>query len=187
LSSLAPELSGKQLELLKEIVPKLSRVAVLGNSDEPGNAHALKEMELAAGAFNIQLQYQDVLNLKDIESSFRAASEQRAGAVIVLAGPVMSPHRTEVVKLAAKNRLPAMYYRSDYVEAGGLMTYSTSFTDLFRRAATYVDKILKGAKPGDLPVEQPTKFELIINLKAAKQIGLAIPQKVLARADRVIR
>jgi putative ABC transport system substrate-binding protein len=107
LSSLAPELSGKQLELLKEIVPKLSRVAVLGNSDEPGNAHALKEMELAAGAFNIQLQYQDVLNLKDIESSFQAASEQRAGAVIVLAGPVMSPHRTEVVKLAAKNRLPA--------------------------------------------------------------------------------
>jgi len=107
--------------------------------------------------------------------------------VIVLAGPVMSPHRTEVVKLAAKNRLPAMYYRSDYVEAGGLMTYSTSFTDLFRRAATYVDKILKGAKPGDLPVEQPTKFELVINLKAAKQIGLTIPQKVLARADRVIK
>jgi ABC-type uncharacterized transport system substrate-binding protein len=187
LSSLAPELSGKQLELLKEIVPKLSRVAVLGNSDEPGNAHALKEMELAAGAFNIQLQYQDVLNLKDIESSFQAASQQRAGAVLVLAGPVMSPHRTEVVKLAAKNRLPAMYYRSDYVEAGGLMTYSTSFTDLFRRAATYVDKILKGAKPGDLPVEQPTKFELVINLKAAKQIGLTIPQNVLARADRVIK
>jgi ABC-type uncharacterized transport system substrate-binding protein len=187
LSSLAPELSGKQLELLKEIVPKLSRVAVLGNSDEPGNAHALKEMELATGAFNIQLQYQDVLNLKDIESSFQAASQQRAGAVLVLAGPVMSPHRTEVVKLAAKNRLPAMYYRSDYVEAGGLMTYSTSFTDLFRRAATYVDKILKGAKPGDLPVEQPTKFELVINLKAAKQIGLTIPQNVLARADRVIK
>jgi ABC-type uncharacterized transport system substrate-binding protein len=187
LSSLAPELSGKQLEILKEIVPKLSRVAVLGNSDEPGNAHALKEMELAAGALKVQLQYLNVLSFKDIETSFQAASEQRADAILVLAGPVMSPHRTEVVKLAAKNRLPAMYYRSDYVEAGGLMTYSTSFTDLFRRAATYVDKILKGAKPADLPVEQPMKFEFIVNLKAAKQIGLTIPPNVLARADRVIR
>jgi putative ABC transport system substrate-binding protein len=187
LSSLAPEISGKQLEILKEIVPKLSRVAVLGNSDEPGNAYALKEMELAAGGLKVQLQYLDVLSRTHIETSFQAASEQRAGAVIVLAGPVMSPQRTEVVRLAAQNRLPAMYYRSDFVEAGGLMTYSTSFTDLFRRSATYVDKILKGAKPGDLPVEQPKKFEFIINLRAAKQIGVTIPANVLARADKVIK
>src|SRR5712692_3422147 len=120
LSTFAPELSGKQLELLKEIVPKLSRVAVLGDSNEPGNAQALKEVELAAGAFKVQLQYLDVLNLKDIENSFQSASKQRAGAVLVLAGPVMPAHRTEVVNLAAKNRLPAMYFRSDFVEAGGL-------------------------------------------------------------------
>jgi putative ABC transport system substrate-binding protein len=187
LSSLAPEISGKQLELLKEIVPRLSRIAVLGNSTEPGNALALKELELAAATLKIQIQYLDILSGKDIEPSFQSATKQRAGAVLVLAGPVMSPHRTEVVNLAAKNRLPAMYYRSDYVEAGGLMSYGTNFPDLFRRAATYVDKILKGAKPADLPVEQPTKFEFIINLKAAKQIGLTIPPNVLARADRVIR
>lgn len=187
LSSLAPEISGKQLELLKEVVPKLSRVAVLGNSTEPGNAQALKELELAAGALNVQLQQLDVLSSKDIEASFQSASKQRAGAVLVLAGPVTSPHRTEVVNLAAKNRLPAIYYRSDFVEAGGLMTYSVNYNDLARRAATYVDKILKGAKPAELPVEQPTKFEFIINLRAAKQISLTIPQRVLARADRVIR
>jgi putative tryptophan/tyrosine transport system substrate-binding protein len=188
LSTLSPELSGKQLELLKEIVPKLSRVAVVGDSNEPGNAQALKEVELAAGAFKVQLQYLDVLlNLKDIEHSFQSASKQRAGAVLVLAGPVMAAHRTEVVNLAAKNRLPAMYFRSDFVEAGGLMTYSVNYNDLARGAATYVDKILKGAKPADLPVEQPKKFELIINLKTAKQIGLTIPPNVLARADKVIK
>jgi ABC-type uncharacterized transport system substrate-binding protein len=187
LSTLAPEISGKQLELLKEIVPKLSRVAVLGDSNEPGNAQALKEVELAAGAFKVQLQYLDVLNLKDIENSFQSASKQRAGAVLMLPGPVIAAHRTEVVNLGAKNRLPAMYFRSDFVEAGGLMTYSVNYNDLFRRAATYVDKILKGAKPADLPVEQPTKFEFIVNLKAAKQIGLTIPPNVLVRADRVIK
>ena len=130
LSTFAPELSGKQLELLKEIVPKLSRVAVLGNSTEPGNAQALKEMELAGGAFKVQLQYLDVLDPKDIETAFQAASKQRAGAVLVLAGPVMPAHRTEVVNLATKNRLPAMYYRSDYVEAGGLMTYGVNYQRL---------------------------------------------------------
>jgi putative ABC transport system substrate-binding protein len=187
LSTFAPELSGKQLELLKEIVPKLSRVAVLGNSIEPGNAQALKEVELAGAAFKIQLQYLDVLNHEDIESSFQSASKQRAGAVLVLAGPVMPAHRTEVANLATKNRLPAMYFRSDLVEAGGLMTYSVNYNDLARLAATYVDKILKGAKPADLPVEQPKKFEFIVNLKAAKQIGLTIPPNVLARADKVIR
>jgi putative tryptophan/tyrosine transport system substrate-binding protein len=187
LSTLSPEVSGKQLELLKEIVPKLSRVAVVGDSNEPGNARALKEIELAAGAFKVQLQYLDVLNLKDIENSFQSASKQRAGAVLVLAGPVMAAHRTEVVNLAAKNRLPAMYFRSDFVESGGLMTYSVNYNDLARRAATYVDKILKGAKPADLPVEQPQKLEFIINLKAARQIGLTIPPNVLAQADNVIK
>ena len=187
LSSLAPEISGKQLELLKEIVPKLSRVAVFGDSKEPGNAQALKELELAAGAFKVQLQYLDVLNLKDIENSFQSASKQRAGAVLLLPGPVMPAHRTEVVNLAAKNRLPAMHFRLDFVEAGGLMTYNVNYNDLFRRAATYVDKILKGRKPAELPVEQPIKFELVINLKAAKQIDLTIPPNVLARADKVIR
>jgi putative ABC transport system substrate-binding protein len=187
LSTFAPELSGKQLELLKEIVPKLSRVAVLGDSNEPGNAQALKEVELAAETFKVQLQYLDVLNLKDIEHSFQSASKQRAGAVLVLNSPNFSSHRTEVVNLAAKNRLPAMYFRSDFVEDGGLMSYATNLIDLSRRAATYVDKILKGTKPADLPVEQPKKFELIINLKTAKQIGLTIPPNVLARADKVIR
>ena len=187
LSTLAPEISGKQLELLKEIVPKLSRVAVLGTSTNPGNAQALKEIELAARAFRVQLQYLDVRGAKDIETAFRAASKGRADAVLVLAGPVLVTHRKQVVDLAVKNRLPAMYYRREFVEDGGLMSYGVNFTDLDRRAATYVDKILKGAKPADLPVEQPTKFELVINLKAAKQIGLTIPPNVLARADKVIK
>jgi putative ABC transport system substrate-binding protein len=187
LSVVSPELSGKQLELLKEIVPKLSRVAVLGTSTNPGNAQALKETELAAGAYKVQLQNLDVLSLKDIETAFRDASKGRAGAVLVLASPIIESHRTQIADLAAKNRLPAIYYAPEFVEAGGLMSYGTSFADLFRRAATYVDKILKGAKPGDLPVEQPTKFEFIINLKAAKQIGLTIPPNVLARADKVIK
>ncbi len=187
LSTLAPEISGKRLELLKETVPRLSRVAVLGTSTRPGNAQALRETELAAGAFGVQLQYLDVLDPKDIETAFRAATKGRADAVLVLASPVLFPQRTQIADLAAKNRLPAVYGTLESVEAGGLMSYGPSFTDLFRRAATYVDKILKGAKPADLPVEQPTKFELIINLKTAKQIGLTIPPNVLARADRVIR
>ena len=181
---LAPELSGKRLELLKEIVPKLSRVAVFGASTKPGNAQALREVELAAGALKVKLQYLDVLGPKDIETAFRAASKGRADAVLVLAGPVINSQRTEIVELAVKNRLPAIYYSQSYVEAGGLMSYGVSIIDLDRRAATYVDKILKGAKPADLPVEQPTKFEFVINLKAAKQIGLTIPPNVLARAER---
>ena len=187
LSTLAPEISGKQLELLKEIVPKLSRVAVLGSSTTPGNAQARREIELAAGALKVQLQYLDVLATKDIETAFRAASNGRADAVLVLQSFVVLPQRKQIADLAVKNRLPAIYYSIEYVEDGGLMTYSVSVTDLSRRAATYVDKILKGAKPADLPVEQPTKFELIINLKAAKQIGLTIPPNVLAGADKVIK
>jgi putative tryptophan/tyrosine transport system substrate-binding protein len=187
LSSLAPEISGKQLELLKEIVPRLSRVAVLGNSTTPGNVQALKEIELAAGALKVQLQYLDVLATKDIETAFRAASEGRADAVLALQNTVLLSQRRHVVELAVKSHLPAIYYTIEYVEEGGFMTYSVNVTDLFRRAATYVDKILKGAKPADLPVEQPKKFEFIINLKAAKQIGLTIPPNVLARADKVIK
>ncbi len=187
LSTLAPEISGKQLELLKEIVPRLTRVAVLGTSTNPGNTQSLRETELAAGGVGVKLQYLDVLNPKDIQAAFQGASKVRAQAVLVLAGTIFNSHRTQVVELAAKSRLPAIYPYLEYVQDGGLMTYSVSFTDLFRRAATYVDKILKGAKPADLPIEQPTKFELIINLKNAKQIGLTIPPNVLARADRVIR
>jgi putative ABC transport system substrate-binding protein len=187
LSTLAPEISGKQLELLKEILPRLSRMAVLGTSTRPGNAQALRETELAAGAFGVQLQYLDVLDPKDIETTFRAASKGRAEAVLVLASPVLNSQRTQIVDLAIKSRLPAIYWAPEWVEDGGLMSYGVSYTDLYRRAATYVDKILKGAKPADLPVEQPKKFEFIINLKTAKQIGLTIPPNVLARADKVIK
>ena len=186
LSNLVSDLSGKRLELLKEIVPKLSRVAVFGDST-PGNAQSLKETELAAGALRVQLQYLDVLSPKDIETAFRAASKGRADAVLVLAGSIFNSHRTQITELAVKSRLPASYSNPSYVEDGGLMSYGASVTDLYRRAATYVDKILKGTKPADLPVEQPTKFELIINLKTAKQIGLTIPPNVLARADKVIK
>ena len=185
--TLAPELSGKQLELLKEIVPKLSRVAVFGTSTNPGNAQALREMELAAEAFRVKLQYLDVLGPKDIETAFRAAARGGLTQSSCWRGPVLTSQRTQIVELAAKSRLPAIYSRREYVEAGGLMSYGVNVTDLDRRAATYVDKILKGAKPADLPVEQPTKFELVINLKAAKQIGLTIPPNVLARADKVIK
>jgi putative tryptophan/tyrosine transport system substrate-binding protein len=187
MSQLAPEISGKQLELLKETVPKLSRVAVLGTSTRPGNAHALKQTELAAGTFGVRLQYLDVRDPKDIETAFREARKGRAGAVLVLQGPVFTSQRTQVADLAAKARLPAIYPQTEYTEAGGFMCYGVNTPDLFRRAAYHVDKILKGAKPADLPIEQPTKFELVINLKAAKQIGLTIPPNVLARADRVIR
>jgi putative ABC transport system substrate-binding protein len=187
LSTLSPEISGKQVELLKEIVPKLSRVAVLGNSNSVGHAQVLREVELAAAGLGVQLQYLDVRSSKDIETAFRAASKGRADAVLVVGGPVFNSQRTQLADFAVKSRLPAIYNQREYVEAGGLMTYGVSITDLDRRAATYVDKILKGAKPADLPVEQPTKFEFIINLKAAKQIGLTIPPNVLARADRVIR
>ena len=186
-SILAPEISGKQLELLKEIVPKLSRVAVLGSSAEPANARTLRETELLAGAFKVQLQYLDVLAPKDIRPAFQAANKGRAEAMLALSNFVIISQRTQIADLAIKNRLPAIYPWPEFVEDGGLMTYSVSFADLFRRAATYVDKILKGAKPADLPVEQPKKFEFVINLKAAKQIGLTIPQRVLTRADKVIK
>ena len=188
LSNLAPELSGKRLELLKEIIPKLSRVAVFRTSTQPGSAQSLKEVELAANAFGVKVQNLDVLGSKDIETAFRAANKGRADAVLMMAsGAVVSAHQIAIAELAVKNRFPVIYSFSQFVEAGGLMSYGVNQYDLDHRAATYVDRILKGATPADLPVEQPRKFEFIINLKAAKQIGLTVPPNVLARADKVIR
>jgi ABC-type uncharacterized transport system substrate-binding protein len=190
LSTLAPEISGKCLELLKEIVPRLSRVAVFGTSTSRDYAHELKEIEFTAGALGVKLQHVDVLAPKDIEPAFQAAAKARNDAVLwLVSGRVVVAlgYRKEIVELAVKTRLPVIYENAPIVEAGGLMSYGVNLADLDRRAATYVDKILKGAKPADLPVEQPKKFELIINLKAAKQIGLTIPPNVLARADKVIK
>jgi len=187
LSTLATDISGKRLELLKEILPRLSRVAVLGTSTYPGNTEALREMELAAGAFGVNLQYLDVLDPKDIATALQEASKRRADAVLVLASSVLLSERTQVADLVIKSGIAVIYPGGEYVESGGLMSYGVSIADLYRRAATYVDKIFKGAKPADLPVEQPTKFEFIVNLKAAKQIGLTIPPNVLTRADKVIK
>jgi putative ABC transport system substrate-binding protein len=188
LATLSPELSGKRLELLKEIIPKLSRVAVFGTSTNAEDAKSLEEIKLAAGTMKVQLEYLDVLTAKDVDPGFRAATNARADAVLwTVSGSVTRAHRTQVLELTIKSRLPTIYGSAEWAEAGGLMTYGVGYADLFRRAATYMDKILKGAEPGGLPVEQPTKFELVINLKTAKQIGLTIPPNVLARADRVIR
>jgi putative ABC transport system substrate-binding protein len=187
LSRLAPELSGKRLELIKEVVPRLSRVAVFGTSNSSGNAQELREVELAAGTLAVKIQYLDVLSPKDIETAFRGAVKGRAEAILDMVAGAVGSQRKEITELAVKSRLPVIYESARSVERGGLMSYGVSLPDLDRRAATYVDKILKGSKLADLPVEQPTKFELVINLKAAKQIGLTIPPNVLARADKVIR
>ena len=187
LSTLAPEISGKRLELLREIVPRISRVAILGTSTNPGNAQALRETERAAQAFGVKLQNLDVLDPKDIETAFRAATKGHADAVLLLQSVVFNSQRKQIADLAIKSRLPAAYYAPEWVEDGGLMSYGVSFTDLYRRAATFVDKILKGRTPAELPVEQPIKFDFIVNLKAAKQIGLTIPPNVLVRADKVIK
>ena len=188
LSTLAPELSGKRLELLKEIVPKLSRVAVFGTSTSAEDKKSLEEIKVVAAVMKVQVQYLDIITGKDIDPAFRAVTKTRADGVLwTVSGSVFRPHRNQVVELAEKNRLPVIYNSAESVEAGGLIAYGVNGNDLYRRAATYVDKILKGAKPADLPVERPAKFEFIINLKAAKQIGLTIPPNVLARADKVIR
>ena len=188
LSQLSPQLRGKRLEILKEVVPNLSRVAVLGTPNSIGSAQAIKEIEAAAGAMKVQLQHLNVLTAKDIEPAFRAASKERADAVLeIVSGAIRGSQRKEIATLAIKTRLPVMWERPEYVETGALMSYGVNLRDLDRRAATYVDKILKGAKPADLPIEQPTKFEFVINLRAAKQIGLTIPPNVLARADKVIK
>ena len=188
LSRLAPQISGKRLELLKEIFPNLSRLAVFGTSTSPSNAQEFKEVELTAGVLGVQVKYHDVLSFDDIEPAFRAAVGARADAVLIMTSNATTNfQRKEAVELAIKNRLAVIHESARAVEVGGLMSYGVNLTDLDRRAATYVDKILKGAKPADLPVEQPTKFELVINLKTAKQIGLTIPPNVLARADKVIK
>ena len=187
LANLAAELSGKQLELLKEIIPKLSRLAVLRDLTEPGNPRAVKETELAAQGFAVQTHYMEIQAARDIEPAFRAVGSKRTDALLVMPSAIFNSNRKQIVELAAKGRLPGMYPRAEYVEEGGLMTYGVNTPDMYRRAAIFVDKILKGTKPADLPVEQPTKFDLLFNLKTAKQIGLTIPPNVLARADRVIR
>ena len=188
ISRLTQDLSGKRLELLKEVVPGMSRVGVLWDANAPGPAIAFKEYEAAARALKMQLQSLEVRGpTPDLEGAFQAAAKGRASALITVRGAVINRYTKQITDLAIKNRLPSMYEGSMYVEAGGLMSYSADDADQFRRAATYVDKILKGAKPADLPVEQPIKFELVINLKTAKQIGLTIPQWVLMRADKVIK
>jgi len=187
LTHLAPELGGKRLELLKDMIARLSRVAVLTDPGTGGHGPQIRELEVAAPALGLQLRAVEVRAPNELESAFSAMTMWRAGAFIGLQQPTLDRLRQRIVDLAAKNRLPAMYPNSEYVETGGLMSYAADIVAMFRRTATYVDKILKGTKAADLPVEQPTKFELVINLKAAKQIGLTIPPNVLARADKVIK
>jgi putative ABC transport system substrate-binding protein len=181
------ELGGKRLEILKDTLPGLNRVAVFWTSTNAPMQVQFKETEAAARVLGIKLQALEVRGPEDFDSAFKSAIKERAGGLIALRSPMLVNHRKQFLKLAEDNRLPGIYDDKNFVEPGGLMSYGTDRADLFRRAATYVDKILKGAKPGDLPVEQPTKFELVINLKTAKQIGLTIPPNVLARADKVIR
>jgi len=187
LSILSPELSGKRLELLKETVPGITRVAALGYPDNPAYALMLKETQEAARFLGVQLQILEVRSPDGFDNAFRAAKKERAGALNVLSSAFFTAHRKQLLELAAKNRLPATYHNEEFVENGGLMFYGPSIADSNRRAATYVDKILKGRTPADLPVEQPMKIEFIISLPAAKQIGLTIPPNVLVRATRVIR
>src|SRR5581483_2372556 len=187
LAGVAPELSGKRLELLKEVVPGALRVAVLFNPENPNARRILKETEISAHALGMQLHVMEIRRSDELEKAFQTMVKARAGAFTVIPDPVLLAARKKVADLATKARLPAIYGTSGVAEIGGLMVYAPNLSDLKHRAATYVDKILKGAKPADLPVEQPTKFELVINLKTAKQIGLVIPPNVLARADKVIR
>ena len=186
-TSIAVTLAGKRLELLKEIVPKLSRVAALWDPENPGSAQQWKEIQLPARELGLQLHSIEVSSADKFQGAFKEATRARSAAVSVMASPFFYSNRQQLADLATKNRLPAMYPREEFVAAGGLLSYGSDRAESFRRAAVFVDKILKGTKPADLPVEQPTKFELIINLKAAKQIGLTIPPNVLARADKVIK
>jgi putative ABC transport system substrate-binding protein len=185
-SMMSPDLVEKQLEILKEIVPKVSRVALLHNPANPGNEPQVRRAQGAARALGIRLQILGAKGPSEIDSDFAAMTSEQAGAVIVLVDAMLQNNRARITDLAARHRLPAVYGLSEYAEAGGLLAYGPHRLDLFRRAATYVDRILKGAKPGDLPVEQPTRFELVINRKAAKALGLTIPPAMLLRADQVI-
>ena len=187
LTNIAAELAGKRLEILKETVSKLSRVAILWEPKNAGSAQTWKESQLPAKELGLQLYSMEVSRADQFEAAFKDAVTARSAALAVTPMVLAVNHRKEIVELTAKSRLPAIYYRDSFVESGGLMSYGADPNESFKRIASMVDKILKGTKPADLPVEQPTKFELVINLKAADQIGLTIPQKVLVKADRVIR
>jgi putative ABC transport system substrate-binding protein len=185
-SLMAPDVVGKQLEALKEMVPMVSRVALLRNPDNPASQLQLREAEAAARALGLRLQTLEARGPEEIERAFAAMTRERAGALVVLTDAIFTNQRQQIADLAAAKRLPAVYGHIEHAGAGGLIAYSANLYDLERRAAIFVDKILKGAKPGDLPVEQPTKLELVINLRAARAIGLTIPQTLLLRADHVI-
>jgi putative ABC transport system substrate-binding protein len=188
LTLLMRDLSAKRVELLKEIIPRMTRVGILWDLQGPGPAVAFKEYEAAAREFKLDLQSLAVSGPKpDLESAFKAAKQSRRDALIIVSNPLIRFHQARIIELASVERLPSIYEDSVHVESGGLISYAAKYSDVYRRAATYVDKILKGTKPADLPVEQPTNFELVINLKTAKQIGLTIPPNVLARADKVIK
>jgi len=188
LSTLSPETSGKRLELLKEVIPGLSRVALLWNPDSRGNLLDYKQTEVAARALHVELQSIELSRVEDLDRAFSEVTKGRAQGLIVASGnPIIVARRDRLGSFAQRSRLPSIYGLREYVDDGGLMSYGPSTADLFRRAATYVDKILKGAKPADLPVEQPTQFELVINLKTAKALGLTIPPALLRRADHVIQ
>jgi len=184
---MSPDLAEKQLEILKTVVPKVSRVAVLHNPANPGNAPQVRHAQDAARALGVRLQLLGASGPSEIDSAFAAMTNEQAGAVIVLVDAVLQNHRTRITDLAARHRLPTVYGLSEYAEVGGLLAYGPSRLDMFRHAAIYVDKILKGAKPGDLPVEQPNKFALVINVRTAKALGLTIPPSLLQRADEVIQ
>jgi putative tryptophan/tyrosine transport system substrate-binding protein len=187
LSTLGPELVGKRLQLLKEVIPGISRVAVLSNPTDTAQALLLRDAQVAARSLKVRLQVQEARAPSDFAGAFSAMTKERAGGVIIFTSSMFYDQRTRIAELAARSRLPAIYSVKDYAEAGGLMAYGVNLGESFRRAATYVDKILKGARPAELPVEQPTKFDLVINLKAAKALGLTIPPSLLQRADEVIQ
>ena len=186
-SGAGPGLYGKRLELLKETFPRVSRVAVLWNPDDPGSVINMRGMETPARSLSLKLQSVEMRDPNDLQQAFSAMKRERAEALVTILGALVGSQRSRIVDLAAKSRLATMSAESRWTEAGGLMSYGPDYADLYRRAATYVDKILKGAKPAELPIEQPTKFEFVINLKTAKQIGLTIPQSVLYRADKIIK
>jgi putative ABC transport system substrate-binding protein len=187
LSLLAPELSGKRLQLLKELTPKASRVAAIWNAANPAAADFLAETRAAAGSLGFQLQSVEVRSPPDLDSAFEAVTRARPSALITLPDGMLLANRTRIIEFAAKSRLAAVFPDREFAEAGGLMAYGPSLASNFRRAAGYVDKILKGVKPSDLPIEQPTQFELVINLKTARTLGLSIPQSIAHRADRVLQ
>lgn len=187
LSMMLAELSAKRLELLKQVLPQVTRVAVLSNPTVPWHAKVIEDLKLASSSLSIELSFASVRTPEEIGPAFSAVRRARAQALYVLEDPLFLIHRTTLFKLASNARLPTIHGNRQYVDAGGLISYGPSYGDLFRRSATYVDKILKGAKPGDLPIEQPNKFELVVNLKTARAVGVTVPESVLLRADEVIR